>query len=104
LTSGRLTLLDHEESYIGGLYDNDVTIVREGVPILKDLPWWVFGLRYIFGYNSNTSTRKELIVLLKADFVPTLEERTASLSKQQNVLQEKLGEIRKDINNKTTVK
>ena len=104
LTSGRLTLLDHEESYIGGLYDNDVTIVREGIPILKDLPWWVFGLRYIFGYNSNTSTRKELIVLLKADFVPTLEERAASLSKQQDVIKEKLGEIRKDLNSRTTLK
>jgi hypothetical protein len=41
---------------------------------------------------------------LKADFVPTLEELAASLSKQQDVIKEKLGEIRKDLNSRTTLK
>ncbi len=100
LTSGRLSLLNHEESYIGGLYENTVTVVREGIPVLKDLPWWVFGLRYLFGYNSNSTTRKELIVLLKAEFVPTIEERAAAITKEQDVIKDKLGEIRKDINDK----
>ena len=104
LTSGRLSLLNHEESYIGGLYDNEVTIVREGIPVLKDLPWWVFGLRYLFGFNSNSTTRRELIVLLKAEFVPTIEERAAALTKKQDVVKDRLEEMSKDINNKTTVK
>jgi len=43
--SGSLTLLNGEEGYIGGMYSNDNEVVREGVPLLKDLPWWVFGLR-----------------------------------------------------------
>lgn len=68
LTSGRLSLLNHEESYIGGLYNNEVTVVREGIPVLKDLPWWVFGLRYIFGYNSNSFTRRRVNCTFKSRF------------------------------------
>jgi type IV pilus assembly protein PilQ len=103
-TSGRLSLLNHEESYVGGLYNNEETVVREGVPILKDLPWWVFGLRYLFGFNSNTTTRRELIVLLKAEFVPTIEERAASFIQDQEIIKHRLEEYQKDIKSKTTVK
>ena len=46
-----LLLLDGEETIIGGLYNNETTTVRTGVPFLKDLPWYVFGLRYLFGYD-----------------------------------------------------
>jgi len=50
-TSGSLTLLNGEEVISVGCIPFR-TIVRQGVPLLKDLPWWVFGLRYIFGYDS----------------------------------------------------
>jgi len=70
-----ILLLDGEETVIGGLYSTEIGSTREGVPILKDLPWWVLGLRYIFGYETRVNIRKELIVLLKADLVPTLHER-----------------------------
>jgi len=40
-----LLLLDGEETIIGGLYNNETTTVRTGIPFLKDLPWYVFGLR-----------------------------------------------------------
>jgi type IV pilus assembly protein PilQ len=68
-------LLDGEETLIGGLYNNEVTTVRQGVPFLKDLPWYVFGLRYLFGYNLDQIDKKELVILLKAELVPTLQER-----------------------------
>lgn len=68
-------LLDGEETIIGGLYTTEVTTVRSGIPFLKDLPWYVFGLRYLFGYNREEETKKELIILLKAELVPTLQER-----------------------------
>ncbi|MEO8168093.1 MAG: hypothetical protein ABI623_07595, partial [bacterium] len=42
-------LLDGEETIIGGLYNNETSEVRLGIPVLKDLPWYVFGLRYLFG-------------------------------------------------------
>ena len=68
-------LLDGEETLIGGLYNNEVTTVRAGVPFLKDLPWYVFGLRYLFGYNQDIVEKKELVILLKAELIPTLQER-----------------------------
>jgi general secretion pathway protein D len=95
-TEGRRVLLDGEETYVSGLYTNDETTTRTGIPILKDLPWWFFGLRYIFGYDAVSVTRKELIILLKAELVPTIEERVKDLGKDRNLLQEKLKETRED--------
>ncbi len=39
--SSDVLLLDGEETVIGGLYINEETIARTGIPFLKDLPWWV---------------------------------------------------------------
>lgn len=71
-----ILLLDGEETIIGGLYSNEVAHSREGIPILKDLPWWFFGLKYLFGYESSSLGRKELIILLKAELLPSLMERS----------------------------
>ncbi len=68
-------LLDGEETIIGGLYINEETHTREGVPLLKDLPWWFFGMRYLFGYESKKLVKKELLILIKAELLPTLEAR-----------------------------
>ncbi|OGU64681.1 MAG: hypothetical protein A2499_06650 [Stygiobacter sp. RIFOXYC12_FULL_38_8] len=70
-----LLLINGEEAAIGGLLVNDETIQRRGVPLLKDLPWWVFGLRYLFGYDQVTVSTKEIITLLKVELLPTLKER-----------------------------
>ncbi len=50
-------LFNGEETVIGGLFTTLETEVREGVPFLKDLPWWFFGLRYVFGSESLVKTR-----------------------------------------------
>ncbi|MFO7896240.1 MAG: hypothetical protein R6U84_04840 [Candidatus Cloacimonadales bacterium] len=69
-----LLLFDGEEAMISGLYDTDTITERIGIPILKDLPWWFLGLRYLFGYNSISQNENELIVILKAELVkPTME-------------------------------
>lgn len=70
-----LLLLPGEETIIGGLYNNEINTVRSGIPFLKDLPWYVFGLRYLFGYDKDETRKQELIILLKAELVPTLQER-----------------------------
>lgn len=80
-------LLDGEETIIGGLYNNEVQEVRAGIPFLKDLPWYVFGLRYIFGYNKDEVRKKELIILLKAELVPALEDRVAQKVREEGVYQ-----------------
>jgi len=95
--SGALSLLNGEESFVGGLYSNQETVTREGIPLLKDLPWWVFGLRYLFGYDATSVSKKELIVLMKAELVPTLETRAADKSTPaKNILQDKINEFEKD--------
>jgi general secretion pathway protein D len=98
MASGSLTLLNGEEGYIGGMYSNDETFVREGVPLLKDLPWWVFGLRYLFGYDSKQIIKRELIILIKADILPTLEERASKQPAQKNLLKEGQQEMDRDLN------
>jgi type IV pilus assembly protein PilQ len=70
-----LLLLDEEETVIGGLYEKTVNTTRQGVPFLKDLPWYVLGLRYIFGYDKDEEEKTELVILMKAELVPTLQER-----------------------------
>lgn len=80
-------LYDGEEMVMGGLYTNVESEERGGVPFLKDLPWWVFGLKYLFGYDKQTTSTQELIILLKAELIPTLEERVANAAQKKNVNQ-----------------
>jgi hypothetical protein len=98
---GRTTLLDGEESYVGGLYSNEVNTTREGIPLLKDLPWWVFGLRYIFGYDNASVVQKELVILFKAEVVPSIDDRLKDLAKDKNVMRDKLKEGRDDLEKRT---
>ena len=71
----QVIMLSGEEVVLGGLYVNEETTDRTGVPFLKDLPWWFFGLRYIFGSDQKVLNKKELVILLKAEILPTLQER-----------------------------
>ena len=73
--STQVIMLNGEETVIGGLFINDETNVRTGIPILKDLPWWFFGLRYIFGSDNVQVEKRELVILIKAEILPTLKER-----------------------------
>lgn len=76
--STQVVMLNGEEAVLGGLYVNEETTVRTGVPFLKDLPWWFFGLRYIFGSDQRDIRKKELVILIKAEILPTLKERLTS--------------------------
>ncbi|MDP2362288.1 MAG: hypothetical protein Q8M94_00810 [Ignavibacteria bacterium] len=67
--------LNGEESILGGLFVNEESITRNGIPFLKDLPWWVFGIRYLTGSDQTITRKKELVILLKTELLPTLQER-----------------------------
>jgi type IV pilus assembly protein PilQ len=101
IASGSMTLLNGEEGYVGGMYSNDEEVSREGVPLLKDLPWWVFGLRYLFGYDSKQVTKRELLVLIKADILPSLEERAAKQAAVKDLLKDSQQEMEKDLKRRT---
>ncbi|GAB5408835.1 MAG: hypothetical protein BalsKO_12000 [Balneolaceae bacterium] len=83
-------LLNGEATSIAGLYRTEENKVRRGVPILKDLPPWFFGLRYLFGYNSNDYVENELIIIVQAELEKSLEERLQerTFSTQREVLEQ----------------
>lgn len=84
-------LMNGEETVIGGLYVNEETVLRTGIPFLKDLPWWVLGIRYLAGSDQTVVRKKEVVILIKADILPTLDERFANLKQQtENKIKEKV--------------
>ncbi len=74
-SSTDLILYNGEETAIAGLFDTDETVVRAGIPVLKDLPWWVFGIRYLTGYDSKEKKERELIMSIQAEIVDSALER-----------------------------
>ena len=70
-----LILYDGEETVIGGLYDTQETVARNGIPILKDLPWWCLGIRYLTGFNKKEVIERELVIILKAEIMQSAVER-----------------------------
>lgn len=84
----QVLMLDGEETVIGGLYSNEQRTERVGIPVLKDLPWWFFGLRYLFGSDRVSVIKKELVILIKVDLIPTLQERLSSPNKENKVAKE----------------
>lgn len=79
-------LMNGESTYVAGLYRTEETSIRRGVPILKDLPGWFFGLRYIFGFNSKDFLENELIIIVQAELVQPVSERFANRRLSQREL------------------
>jgi len=94
--STQVLMLDGEETAIGGLFLNEEAIVRNGIPFLKDLPWWVFGIRYLTGYDQTIVRKKELVILLKTELIPTLQDRFEN-PQWDNVLKRDMDEGRNRI-------
>jgi type IV pilus assembly protein PilQ len=62
-------LYNGEETVIGGLYNTEDITTRAGIPFLRDLPWWVFGIRYLTGYTKIDKKERELVIIIKADIM-----------------------------------
>ena len=71
----QVILLDGEQTAIAGLFTDEIQSVRKGIPILKDLPWWFFGLRFLTGFSSVDKSEGELIIIIKAVLVQSITER-----------------------------
>jgi type IV pilus assembly protein PilQ len=71
----QVLVLNGEETILGGLFVTEEVVARNGIPFLKDLPWWVFGIRYLTGSDQTIERKKELVILLKTELLPTLKER-----------------------------
>ena len=99
ITEGRtqVLLLNGEETALAGLFSDQRANVRKGIPILKDLPWWFFGLKYITGYDSKSVTKKELVILIKPIIVPSLKRRIKNKLIRQNYLEQGRKELRNNM-------
>jgi type IV pilus assembly protein PilQ len=86
----QILLLNGEATAIGGLISTQKTKSRSGVPLLKDLPGWFFGLRYIFGTTTTNVTKQELLIILRAEVVKPLRARA-----EQEIDQELLDQRRR---------
>jgi type IV pilus assembly protein PilQ len=71
----KIVLLDGEQTIIAGLSSTQSSYERRGIPILKDLPGWFFGLRYLFGYEVTLDEERELVIILQADVLDSLPDR-----------------------------
>ena len=73
-----ILLYSGEDTAIAGLYSTERSNQRQGIPFLKDLPWWVLGIRYVAGYDRMEKKDKELVILLHASLMPKLAERLSA--------------------------
>lgn len=91
-------LLDGEATYVAGLYRTEEATVRRGIPILKDLPGWFFGLRYLFGYNSKDYTENELVIIVQAELIEPVSKRiNRKLLTKREVLNDTRDQMRSDL-------
>ena len=91
-------LMDEEATVIAGLYRTEYAEVRRGVPILKDLPGWFFGLRYLFGYNSKDLLTRELVIIIQASIEPSVPERYGKeLPDKFDILQDKRSDYEQEM-------
>ena len=91
-------MLSGESVIMAGLYETEERLIRQGVPILKDLPGWFFGLRYLFGFESKQYYEQELVVLLQVNLVPTLQERLDSRLQRVPALIDERRELNRRMN------
>lgn len=94
----QILLLDGESTVIAGLYRAETNKVRKGIPLLKDLPGWFFGLKYLFGYNSDENVEQELVILINVSIEPTLNDRNmARIQSSREQLEEKRAKNEEEI-------
>ena len=91
-------LLDGEATAVAGLYTTSESKIRRGVPFLKDLPGWFFGLKYLFGYNSTDKIENELVIIIQAELEKSLSERmNDKLKSKGNILQNQRDRFRNEM-------
>ncbi|MFQ5640720.1 MAG: type II secretion system protein GspD [bacterium] len=93
----QVLLLNGEETVIAGLFSNEIKNARRGIPILKDLPPWFFGLRYLFGFSSQEIKKKELVIILQATVLPTIAERIGTRHVRRNFIEQKRLEFKRKL-------
>ena len=92
----QVLLLDGEQTVIGGLYTNEETVNRRGIPFLKDLPGWFFGIKYLVSVTQKQNIQRELVILLRAKLVDPVIQRS-NRPFDQNLLERWRRKVEQDI-------
>jgi len=92
----QVLLLNGEQTIIGGLYSTEDQVNRRGIPLLKDLPGWFFGIRYLAGVTQRTQIQRELLILLEARLVDPLRAR-ANRPFDEDLLEQRRRQIEETI-------
>ena len=87
LVSTRAVVLDGETVALGGLMQSSVTVGRNRIPLLGDIP----GLGLLFGQTTHTTARTELVILLTPRIIPDV----PAFREGTRELAEKLRELRR---------
>lgn len=81
VTNTEVILYDGEETVMAGMYTTEELSDRGGIPILKDLPWWFLGIRYLAGYTKTEVKQREMIIVLSASILDSLGDRESNNAK-----------------------
>ena len=92
----QVLLLDGEQTVIGGLYTTEETVSRRGLPILKDLPGWFFGIKYLVSVTQRQNIQRELVILLRAKLVDPVIHRS-NRPFDQNLLERWRRRVEQDV-------
>ena len=63
--SNKLTVADGETMMLAGMIRHNNTETREGIPLLKDIPW----IGWIFGSYTRSNEKKELVLFVKVKVI-----------------------------------
>ena len=96
LANTQVLLLDGEQTVIGGLYSNEESVSRRGIPFLKDLPGWFFGIKYLVSVTQKQNIQRELVILLRAKLVDPVLSRSKRPF-DQNLLERWRRKVEQDI-------
>ena len=71
-------------------------MTRRGLPFLKDLPGWFFGIKYLVSTEQKTSIQRELVILLRAKLIEPIRDRSVR-SFNQELLERWRRKVKEDI-------
>ena len=63
--STEMTVKDNSTFMMGGMIKNSESVVRSGIPYLRDIPY----LGLLFGWDNRTSIRTELLILITVNVI-----------------------------------
>ena len=75
-----VTVKDGSAVVLGGLITEDTGKTKDGVPVLSRIP----GIGRLFGFDSETKSRSELIIMIRPQIIPGTDEMVAYRERYEN--------------------